>query len=60
MTKFFTNGANSIKLGDEAGDWQAFAQINYRGPHNTLYQGRDYKDPDAMGLGGPVKSMRKA
>ncbi|KAJ7378929.1 hypothetical protein OS493_019624 [Desmophyllum pertusum] len=60
LTVTFTNGASSIKVGNDAGTWQAFTQVNYKGPHVNLNAGQLYISPDAMGLSGPVKSMRKA
>ena len=60
LTTTFPNGVNSIEIGAEAGKWQAFTDVSYGGTHVVLNQGQLYKSPDAMGLGGSVKSMRKA
>ena len=56
----FPGGVKSIKIGDDAGNWQAFVQVNFLGAHVTLNQGQLYNSPGDMGLNGPVKSMRKA
>lgn len=39
--------------------WQVFTQVGYQGVSVTLYPGRHYTSLDAMGLGSPVKSMKR-
>ena len=46
-------------MGGEVGTWQAFTSVNYKGPQANLKKGQLYKTPGEMGLGAPVKSMRK-
>ena len=60
LTTTFPAGVQSIQIGDEAGNWQAFTDVSYGGVQARLNQGQLYNSPDAMGLNAPVKSMRKA
>lgn len=46
-------------MGDKVGTWQAFTNVNYKGPQANLNEGQLYKTPGEMGLGAPVKSMKK-
>ncbi|XP_068716516.1 uncharacterized protein [Montipora foliosa] len=60
LTKTLPNGANSIQVGDAAGNWQAFVNVNYGGAHVQLNAGQLYNDPGQMGLNTSVKSIRKS
>ena len=53
------DGAKSIKVGADAGNWQAFVNINYGGEQAELKAGQLYNNPGQMGLSAPVKSIRK-
>ena len=53
-------GARSITVGSSAGDWIVYDNYGYEGDHKFIYQGKVYELPEAMGLNGPVKSIRRA
>ena len=59
LTSDFPNGAKSIIVEETAMKWQVFTQVGYQGASVTLDPGRHYTSLDAMGLGIPVKSMKR-
>lgn len=60
LTGTFPNGVNSIMVGTGAGEWKAYTKPlpNPEVPA-LLKPGVSYPNPDAMGLGSPVKAMEK-
>ena len=48
-----------MRLGGSAGNWMVFPEPGYKGDGKVVHQGQKYKDPQAMGLNGPAKSMEK-
>ena len=59
LTSDFPNGVSSIVVEETAKKWQVFTQVGYRGVSAPLEPGRHYSSLDAMGLGIPVKSMKR-
>lgn len=58
LTLNFPNGVNSVAINENA-KWQVFTKVGYHGATVVLDPGRRYTSLDAMGLGNPVKSLRK-
>ena len=55
------NGARSLKVGNAAGDWQVFTEVNYNGIPGYVKQGLNYRNPQEMGLprDNPVMSLKR-
>lgn len=52
-------GVNSVVINENAKKWQVFTKVGYHGAIDILEPGRRYTSLDTMGLGNPVKSLRK-
>ena len=56
------NGARSLKVGNAAGDWKVFSEVNYGGFDGYVKHDMDYRNPADMGLprDRPVMSLKRA
>ena len=56
------NGARSLKVGNAAGDWKVFSDVNYGGFDGFVKHDMDYRNPADMGLprDRPVMSLKRA
>lgn len=46
-------------MGENAGIWEVFDQVNYEGNNGFVHPGQVYLDPDQMGLVMQVFSIRR-
>lgn len=55
------NGARSLKVGNAAGDWHVFTEVNYGGDRGRVKEGLNYRNPQEMGLhrDKPVMSLKR-
>ena len=55
------NGARSLKVGNAAGDWHVFTDVNFTGIEGYVKQGLNYRNPQEMGLprDKPVMSLKR-
>ena len=56
------DGAKSLEVGNAAGNWIVFSQIDYGGHQVRVTQGMKYANPEEMGLqrSEVVMSLQKA